>query len=72
MAVYFHCAVCGGMHPSRFRARNQRTLEDPDFSVGAFLEPCPVRGVWAEVDKPDLTWRDLSAPGSGSDRQDLR
>jgi hypothetical protein len=55
MAVYYRCSGCGQEHPSRFRARDQQTLEAL-VPVGDFMEPCPVTGEWVTVCNTALQW----------------
>ncbi len=66
MAVLVRCLACGGVHPSRIRARDAAAFAAINPNLGPVQERCPACQAWSTRAPADRRWQDAGAEGAGA------
>ena len=66
MPVLVRCLACGGVHPSRIRARDAAAFADINPFLGPVQERCPACRTWTARSPADRRWHDPAAEAAGA------
>jgi hypothetical protein len=66
LPVLVRCLACGGVHPSRIRARDAASFAAINPNVGPVQERCPACRTWTTRSPADRRWHDPAAEAAGA------